>query len=57
VCRKQLKKNKDLSPTQRNNLLRKQNIIKFFASIKESEQLKAQAVGDALEEEEDDDAN
>jgi len=54
---KQLKKNKDLSPTQRNNLLRKQNIIKFFASIKESEQLKAQAVGDALEEEEDDDAN
>ncbi|EME29074.1 protein disulfide-isomerase A4 [Galdieria sulphuraria] len=47
-------KRKDLSPHKRNNLIRKQNIIKFFATIKDSEYLKAQAVGDALD---DDDAN
>ncbi|GJQ15219.1 hypothetical protein GpartN1_g7010.t1 [Galdieria partita] len=44
---------KDLSPNRRNTLIRKQNIIQFFATIKDSEYLKAQAVGDAL----DDDAN
>eukprot|EP00871_Galdieria_phlegrea_P001540 jgi/Galph1/2387/GphlegSOOS_G1066.1 len=47
-------KNEQLSATKRSNLLRKKNILEFFANVKESERMKAEAVGDSLE---DDDAN